>query len=230
MKQGNIKKATLALATTVLIGSMSTANAAGSLSGTKCWQLDPVVGKQTFIRLTFKRIGNKQSVFSGNALRFDGSHKERVLQMSGSTSRYSFTGNDGAEVSTHLLNLTSVGTKLSEDPATLLDEVGHTVLSQYSIRLDPSNLSGAFEGIDTLSDFPGGLTGPLNTYHAKHAANGYNTINPNNFLGGLECNSPDTGHVNCGTVLPINNAGTMTLVGSGKNACKNYEANLGAPQ
>lgn len=219
MKQENIKKATIALAATILVGTMSSAYAAGSLRGTKCWKLEPVLGKETFVELTFKRIGNGQSVFSGTALRLDGSHPERVLQMSGSSSRYTYTGNDNTDISLHLLNLNLAAAKLSKDPATVLDETGHVILSHYTVRLDPSSLNGAFEGTDVLSEFPGGLTGPAVTYHSQHANNAYSE-HASNYLGGISCDGTVPGFDNCGTILPINNAGTLTLLGNNKRQCR----------
>jgi hypothetical protein len=219
MKQGKFKKAILALAVTTLVGAMSSAYAGGPLKGTKCWSLDPVLGKDAFVQLTFKRIGNGQSVFSGHALRADGSHGERVLKMSGTTSKYTYVGNDDAEISVHLLDLTSSGVKLNKDPASVFNESGHLVVSQYAVRLDPDSLNGAFTGLETLADVDGPLTGPAVTYHSQHANNAY-AAHASNYLGAVSCDGTVPGFDNCGTVLPLNNSGTLTLIGSNKRQCK----------
>lgn len=192
--------------------------APNSLRGTKCWVLDPVLGKETFVQLTFKRIGNGQSVFSGFAVRNDGSKPDRVLQMSGGAGRHSFVGDGDVEIDRHLVNLTYSFSKIGTDPNKAFLETGAALRGHYAFRLDPSDLSGFFEGNDFVLDWSPPLTGPSVTYTASDARNAYSTI-ANNYLGGIQCDGTVSGFDDCGTIIPLNNAGTVTLVGSNPNQC-----------
>lgn len=212
------------------MGSVSSVYAnggSGSLHGTKCWTLDPVVGKDTFVELTFRRIGNRQSIFSGTAIRNDGTKPDRVLQMSGTTSHHSFIGDGDTEISRHLLNLTYSFSKTGTDPANAFTETGAVLRGHYAIRLNPENLNGYFEGNDIVLDFPGGLTGPAATFSSQDPNNdAYKPLGANNYLGGILCDGTIPGFDNCGSIVPLNNAGTLTLVGQNRRQC--HAANPGS--
>ncbi|MEM7254211.1 MAG: hypothetical protein AAF493_22565 [Pseudomonadota bacterium] len=211
----NFKKALLGLgAAAMMMGVAGTASAGNfPLSGTKCWVLDPVLGKETFVELKFRWIGGKQALFSGTAVRTDGQKPDRILQMSGSTSRHTFEGDGGVNISRHMLNLTYAFSKTGTDPANAYTETGAALRGHYAIRLNPANLDGYFEGNDIIMDFPGGLTGPATTSAADNSMNEY--------LGTISCdgNLVPGQFDNCGTIIPVNNAGSLTLVGSNAWQC-----------
>lgn len=221
----SFKFAMSVLIASMLVGGVSNVSAGQqgprSLKGTKCWTLDPVLGKDTFVELTFKRIGNGQSIFSGTAVRTDAQKPDRILQMSGSTSVHSFIGDDETEITRHMLNLTYAFSKTGTNPANAFTETGAALRGHYAIRLDPSSLNGYFEGNDIVMDFPGGLTGPAATFDAQSVNNPYAALGANNYLGGILCDGTVPGFNNCGTIIPVNNAGSLTLVGKNKRQCKN---------
>ena len=188
------------------------------LRGTKCWVLDPVVGKETFLELRFLPIGRGHSLFSGQAFRNDGTKPDRVLQMSGSSRRHSFVGDGGVTISRLLVDLHYSFSKTGTDPANAFAETGAGLLGHYNLRLNPSDLSGVFEGRDLVLDWTPPLTGPSATYAANSPLNGYSTI-ANNYLGGIQCDDSVPGFNNCGTIVPLNNTGSLTLVGNNAAAC-----------
>jgi len=189
-----------------------------SLQGTMCWVLDPVLGKETFVQLTFRRIGNDQSLLSGFAVRNDGSKPDRVLQMSGGAGRHWFTADGDVEVDRHLINLTYSFSKIGTDPSNAFVETGAALRGHYAFRLDPSDLNGFFEGNDIVLDWRPPLTGPSATFTASDSRTGYSSI-ANNYLGGIQCDGTVSGFDNCGSIIPLNNAGTVTLVGSNASQC-----------
>lgn len=190
-----------------------------SLVGTKCWVLEPALGKGTFLELRFVPIGGGHSLLSGQAVRNDGSKPDRVLQLSGSASRHTFVGDGDATISRFLVDLHYSFSKTGTNPANAFVETGANLLGHYNIRLNPDDLSGVFEGRDVVLDWAAPLSGPSETLDAKAAQNAYSSI-ANNYLGGLTCDGTVPGFDNCGTYLPINNTGTLTLVGSNRRECR----------
>lgn len=200
-------------------GSGSGPAAALKTKGTKCWVLDPVLGKQTFLRLRFTTIGQGHALFSGQAVRTDGQKPDRVLQISGSSSKHSFVGDGDETIERILMDFHYSFSKIGTDPANAFAETGAGLLGHYNVRLNPEDFSGVFEGRDLVLDWQPPLTGPAITYAADQVPeNGYASI-ANNYLGGVACSDEVPGFNNCGTILPINNTGTLTLVGTNKQEC-----------
>ena len=190
-----------------------------ALAGTKCWVLDPVVGKGSFMTLTFLPLSDEQAIFSGQIVRTDGKKPDRVLQVLGSAGTHTFVGDGGVQIDRILFNLNYAFSKTGTKPARAFAETGAALRGQYAMRINPVDGSGVFQGNDFVIDWKPPLTGPSATYTADNPANGYSGI-ANNYLGGIRCDgSLGFGFDNCGTVIPLNNAGTLRLAGSDAQAC-----------
>ena len=229
-RQGFFFSAVAGVAMSALLGAASAAAGgiprSDALEGTYCWEVEPVIGLDAFLTLTFLRIGNGNALFSGTAVRLDGRSPDRVLQFSGSSSRHKFRGDNDTVIDRHLLAAEYSFSKLNNlDPAQAFDETGNPLVGHYAIRLDARTLDGRFEGNDTGYNWiEPPLTGPAATFTAEPGGlgndrNDYAVI-PNNYLGGMLCDGTVPGFDNCGTFIPVNNTGPLKLVGIGARQCR----------
>ena len=226
----------LIVTTSILLGSLSVPFVSGhqqqnippkgALNGTYCWAVDSVVGKDAFLTLTFKRIGNRNALFSGTGVRLDGRNPDRVLQFSGSTSRHRYLGDHHTLIDRHLLHATYSFSKLNSlSPDEAFSETGNPLVGHYAIRLDAKTLNGRFEGADTGYNWiEPPLTGPSATWTAESGGpgnpNNEYSVFPNNYLGGITCDGSVPGFDNCGTFIPVNNTGLLTLMGVNERQCR----------
>lgn len=193
------------------------------LRGTKCWKFKAAFGKPSFMKLHFLRVREGHSMFSGTVVRADGVNKkpDRVIQVTGSGSFHSFVGDNKAEISRYLLNLNYSFSKTGTNPENAFKEVPLQIRGHYNVRLNPENLNGVFAGNDYIMSWAPPLTGPSNTFRADLSQNGYSSIN-GNYLGGIDCTGGS-----CGTILPLNNAGQLELVGRNAYQCDLAEEQFG---
>lgn len=203
-----------------------------TLKGTKCWKFKAVFGKDAFMELHFFNKRHGHSLVSGRVIRADGVNKkpDRVLQVSGSASFHEFVGDNKTKIERYLLNLTYSMSKTGTDPAKAFTEASSHLRGHYNVRLNPKGMSGVFAGNDFILDWATPLTGPVGnpennnkpvTYRADFDVQGGNGVTAN-YMGGLDC----TGN-SCGTILPINNTGTLELVGNSKRECDNARETFG---
>lgn len=186
------------------------------LKGTKCWSFQAAFGKPAFITLHFKKVRKGHSLFSGQVVRADGGaiKPDRVLQVSGSAGYHTFVGDNDTDVERFLLDLHYSFSKTGTDPAAAFTESGFHLRGHYSVRVDPESLDGVFAGNDFILRWAPPLNGPRATFSRDVTAVGGDGVSAN-YLGGIDC----AGRT-CGDILPINNAGTWTLVGRNARQCE----------
>lgn len=200
----------------------NTGNKRPELGATKCWKFQAAFGKPAFMQLYF--FGNRQShsLVSGTVIRADavGSKPDRVIQISGSMSRHAFVGDNDTEIDRYLMNLTYSLAPTGTNADVHFDDLGFYLRGHYHIRLDPNTLDGIFAGNDVIMRWENPLTGPAFQYAADTTVTGARGVTAN-YMGGINCEGGE-----CGTILPLNNTGSLELVGSNRRQCQRARNNF----
>lgn len=203
-----------------LFGGTNTGWRAPLLGKTKCWKFTSAFpGKPGFMELQF--FGNRRghSMVSGTVVRADapGSKPDRVIQISGSMSYHEFEAADGTLVPRYLMNVTSsLAPTGAANGVDHYSDKGFYLNGHYHIRLDPFTLDGVFGGRDVISRWTAGqLTGPAQLFDEDNTVTGGSGITAN-YMGGINCTGGE-----CGAIVPVNQAGSLELVGTTRRQCDN---------
>lgn len=200
-------------------------NQTPALRGTKCWKFNAAFGKPAFIELHFFNRRHGHSLVSGTVTRADGVNKkpDRVMLVSGSAAYNSFVGDNETEIKRYLLNLTYSLSKTGTNPDDQFTVGGFHLRGHYNVRLNAEDLNGAFAGNDFILSWRAPLTGPNSTFQADRTVEGARGVTAN-YMGGVNCTGDN---IECGTILPLNNAGTWEIIGNNKRQCDAARQNFG---